>query len=250
MEDRMKLVPRLAIALALGLLAAGLNWLAIRPRGARYVAVASAIAPGAPFDERTLKPLSLADSSPDLRTSFVPWNDRAVLLAMAAPRAFAAGDVVLQRDVREAIRLAERDLELLRFRVIAVGDDFKRASAPESPATRGGNESTVTIAVKQPPDDHAGPDDKAQRDARRMVRVVTRRASRSAPLPEDAIYGVAVFPRAASDPEKANSAAESKIAQPLDDEMALTVSLDGVESVPAVILVGGEIGFFMLPELP
>ena len=26
--------------------------------------------------------------------------------------------------------------------------------------------------------------------------------------------------------------------------------LDGVESVPAVILVGGEIGFFMMPELP
>jgi hypothetical protein len=32
--------------------------------------------------------------------------------------------------------------------------------------------------------------------------------------------------------------------------MLLTVPLEGIESVPDVILVGGDIGFFMLPEYP
>jgi hypothetical protein len=32
--------------------------------------------------------------------------------------------------------------------------------------------------------------------------------------------------------------------------MFLTVPLDGIESVPDLILVGGNIGFFMLPEYP
>lgn len=245
----MSIVARLGIALALGGLAAGLNWLAIRPRGDRYVAVASAVAPGGVLDERSLTPLALAGVVGDLRASLVPWDDRAVLLQMAAPRAFAAGDLVLQRDVREAIRLAERDLDLLRFRVIAVGDNFKRASAAEPAATPGAGDRTVTIAVKQPKANQAATTDKPQRDARRMIRVVTRRASGTDPLPEDAIFGVAVFPRAADVPA-GSPPGDLAIEQPRGDEMALTVSLDGVESVPAVILVGGEIGFFMMPELP
>jgi hypothetical protein len=246
----MRIMPRLVVALALGLLAAGLNWLAIRPRGERYVAIAAKMAAGGVFDERSLVPLPLAASGGDLRASLVPWDDRAVLLKMAAPRAYEAGDLVLQRDVREAIRLAARDLELLRFRVIAVGDNFKRAAAAEPDATAGMGDRTVTIAVKQPRTD-APPTDKPQRDSRRMVRVVTRRAAGSDPLPEDAIFGVAVFPRGAEAARGGGSAdADLPIEQPQNDEMALTVSLDGVESVPAVILVGGEIGFFMMPELP
>lgn len=245
----MRLVPRLAIALVLGMVAAGLNWLAVQPRGDRYVAVASTLLPNSPFDDQSLKPLAIAGDPQELRRSFVPWGERAVLLKMAAPRAFAAGDLLLQRDVREAIRLADRDLELLRFRVIAVGDNFKRASATESTATPGGGHRTVTITVKQPRDEGVAGRDDAQRAARRMIRVVTRRAAGKDLLPEDAIFGVAVFPRTA-DSSPGGHAADSPIEQPRNDEMALTVSLDGVESVPAVILVGGEIGFFMLPEMP
>lgn len=250
----MSITARLATALVVGLAAAGLNALALMSsvREGVYVSMKAAVPRGEPVSGDLLKQVAVPGDPAEVGRSLVPWKDRGLVVQMRAPRDFATGDVILQRDLREAIQLANRDeLDLLRFRVIAVGGRFKRQSAAEAEQTSGGDGNFVTIAVKQLPEKSPStgePEDVIK--SRRMVRLVTQRAAGGSPDAADRIFGVAVFPR--SELGQATTASESPAAieQPKDDEMLLTVPLEGIESVPDVILVGGDIGFFMLPEYP
>jgi hypothetical protein len=250
----MSIISRLAIALAVGLVAAGLNALALSSatKQSGYVALARDVKQGDAVPAAALAELAVPGDPAVVGRSLVPWKDRGLLVQMRAPRGYAKGDVVLQRDVRDAIRLASRDeLALLQFRVIAVGDRFKRQAATEADAASGGQGSYVTIAVKQRAEEPPRTDDPpVVRQSRRMIRVVTQRAAGGKPAAEDRIFGVAVFPRAQAAAAGGPPAGDSPIEQPLPDEMLLTVPLEGIESVPDVILVGGNIGFFMLPEYP
>jgi len=249
----MSITARLGIALAVGLAAAGLNALALMSAVGEggYVSLKAAVAQGDSVSDDLLQQVAVPGDLNAVGKSLVPWKDRGLVLQMRAPRNYAAGDVILQRDLREAIRLAKRDeLALLRFRVIAVGDRFKRQSAAEAQQASGGDGSFVTIAVEQAAESPYRPDDKREvKDARRMIRVVTQRTTGGSPDATDRIYGVAVFPRGAATDATGSEGPES-IELPKDNEMLLTVPLEGIESVPDVILVGGDIGFFMLPEYP
>jgi len=250
----MSITARLAIALVVGLIAAGLNAVALMSSVGvgGYVSLTASVSQGEPVSEGLLKQVTVKGDPATVGRSLVPWENRGLVLQMRAPRDYATGDVILQRDLQEAIRLATRDgLELLRFRVIAVGDRFKRQSAAEAEQLSGGDGNFVTIAVKQLPEKSlptGEPDDVVK--SRRMVRLVTQRAAGGSPDVADRIFGVAVFPRGKSDSTTAVSGSPAAIEQPKDDEMLLTVPLEGIESVPDVILVGGDIGFFMLPEYP
>jgi hypothetical protein len=249
----MSITIRLATALVVGLAAAGLNAFALMSSvgGQGYVALASAVTRGKPVSDDILKQVAVPGDA-TVGRSLVPWKDRGLVTQMKAPRDYAAGDVILQRDVREAIQLANRDeLELLRFRVIAVGDRFKRQSAAESQQASGRDGNFVTIAVKQLPE-KSSPQRESEDvvKSRRMVRLVTQRATGSTPDIAERIFGVAVFPRGAPGTASASSDGPAAIEQPREDEMLLTVPLEGIESVPDVILVGGDIGFFMLAEYP
>jgi len=250
----MSITTRLGIALAVGLAAAGLNVLALMSAVGKggYVSLKAAVSQGKPVSDDLLEQLAVPGDPEAVGQSLVPWKDRGLVLQMRAPRDYAAGDVILQRDLREAIRLAARDgLELLRFRVIAVGDRFKRQSASEAQQTSGGDGSFVTIAVEQRSNDpHRDDDEQRVKDGRRMIRLVTQRAANASPDATDRIYGVAVFPRGGPGSATANAEGDEAIELPGEEEMLLTVPLEGVESVPSVILVGGDIGFFMLPEYP
>lgn len=248
----MSITSRLAIAVAVGLGAAGLNMLALMSAGREndYVALSQAVGQGETLRPDALVRLAVPGDPALVGRSLVPWKDRGLLVRMPAPRGYAAGDVVLQRDVREAIRMAGRDeLALLRFRVIAVGDRFKRQSATDTQGPAGGEGNFVTIAVKQGGGAPPRAEDPAEVVAsRRMIRVVTQRTAGGKTPAEDRIFGVAVFPRADAGAGPADG--NSPIEQPGPDEMLLTVPLEGIESIPDVILVGGDIGFFMLPEYP
>lgn len=250
----MSITTRLVAALVVGLAAAGLNALVLLSSVGEggYVALASAVRQGQPVPDDALKQVAVPGKPAEIGRSLVPWKDRGLVLQMRAPRNYAAGDVILQRDLKEAIRLATRDgLELLRFRVIAVGDRFKRQSAAEAEQLSGGDGNFVTIAVKQLPEQSpptGEPDDVVK--SRRMVRLVTQRAAGGPPDATDRIYGVAVFPRGTPAADATGSEGPESIELPKDNEMLLTVPLEGIESVPSVILVGGDIGFFMLPEDP
>lgn len=250
----MSITARLVTALVVGLAAAGLNALALMSsfREEGYVSVTAAVSLGEPVSENLLKEVAVRGDPATVGRSLVPWKDRGLVVQMRAPRGYRAGDVILQRDLREAIRLATRDgLKLLRFRVIAVGDRFKRQSAAEAQRTSGGDGSFVTIAVEQRSEMPQHPDDEHRvKDGRRMIRLVTQRAAGGSPDVADRIYGVAVFPRGEPAMDATGSEGPESIELPKDNEMLLTVPLEGIESVPDVILVGGDIGFFMLPEYP
>ena len=250
----MSITARLVTALVVGLAAAGLNTLALLSSVGRgtYVSLTAAVSRDEPVSEDLLTQVAIPGVPAEVGRSLVPWEDRGLVLQMRAPRNYAAGDVILQRDLQEAIQVATRDgLKLLRFRVIAVGDRFKRQSATEAQQASGGDGSFVTIAVEQLPEKSlptGEPDDVVK--SRRMVRLVTQRAAGGSPEVADRIFGVAVFPRGKSDSTTAVSESPAAIELPKDNEMLLTVPLDGIESVPDVILVGGDIGFFMLSEDP
>jgi hypothetical protein len=250
----MSITTQLAIPLVVGLTAAGLNALVLMSsvHQGGYVSLKESVSRGKPIADGMLKQIAVAGDPAEVGRSLVPWKDRGLVMQMRSPRDFATGDVILQRDLREANKLATRDeLKLLRFRVIAVGDRFKRQSAAETQQASGGDGNFVTIVVKQSsekPQQENDADD--VRAGRRMIRLVTQRAAGGSPDAADRIYGVAVFPRGKAPQDAASSASPAAIELPKDDEMLLTVPLEGIESVPDVILVGGDIGFFMLPEYP
>ncbi len=250
----MSITARLGIALAVGLAAAVLNALALMSAVGEggYVSLKAAVAQGKPVSDDLLQQVAVPGDPNTVGKSLVPWKDRGLVLQMRAPRDYAVGDVILQRDLREAIRLAKRDeLALLRFRVIAVGDRFKRQSAAEAQQASGGDGSFVTIAVEQRSKDPLRDNDEQRvKDGRRMIRLVTQRDANASPDATDRIYGVAVFPRGGPGTVTANFESDEAIELPGEEEMLLTVPLEGIESVPSVILVGGDIGFFMLPEDP
>lgn len=250
----MSIIARLAIALAVGLVAAGLNAVALMSsvREGGYVSLSAAVPRGEPVAAEALARVAVPGDPATVGRSLVAWKDRGLVVQMRAPRDYAAGDVILQRDIREAIQLASRDeLALLRFRVIAVGDRFKRQAAAAAEEAGGGDGNFVTIAVKQRAGSPPRADDPADVVAgRRMIRLVTQRGATREPAAEDRIYGVAVFPRSQPGPAAVAPDGQSAIEQPGADEMLLTVPLQGIESVPDVILVGGDIGFFMLPDYP
>ena len=250
----MSITARLATALVVGLAAAGLNALALMSsvREGEYVSLKAAVPRGELVSDDLLKQVAVPGDPAEVGRSLVPWKDRGLVLQMRAPRDYATGDVILQRDLREAMRLANRDdLKLLQFRVIAVGDRFKRQSAAEAQQASGGDGSFVTIAVEQGSENPHHPDDEQRvTDGRRIIRLVTQRAAGGSPDAADRIYGVAVFPRGEPTADATGSEGPEAIELPKDNEMLLTVPLEGIESVPDVILVGGDIGFFMLPEYP
>lgn len=260
----MSFMSRFAVALAIGLVAAGLNALALR--SAEYVAFTRAIKQGEAVPVAALTRRAVPGNPKEVCRALVPWKDRGLLVQMPAPRDYAAGDMALQRDVRDAIHIASRDkLPLLEFEVIAVGDHFKREGAVETDGGSAGRNAFVTVKVKRPdkpPKKGEAPDYAA--NSLRLIRVVTQRAALGKPAAADRILGVAVFPRpgrktepaAASRlgedarPEADSRNGDVSILKPAEDEMFLTVPLEGIESVPDLILVGGNIGFFMLPEYP
>jgi len=245
----MSAIFRLLLAAGLGLTAAALNlWLLAKP-GQSVVVVNRDVTPGTALKSSDLQAVSLGGDGEALKKVCVPWEDRALLDGVVATRPLRSGDVVLQRDLREAFAVAERRLDLIRFRVIAVGSRFKQATVDETAARSTGRDNTVTVAVKAvegPPSAEETPEKVA---ARRLLGIVARGKEKHAAAPEDRILGVAVFPPRTGG-EKAGEKSGSGTMELKPDEMAITVLLDSVESVPEVILVGGEIGFFLGPEFP
>ena len=245
----MSAILRLLLAACLGLTAAALNaWLLAKP-GQSVVAVSRDVTPGTALKSSDLTSLSLGGDGEALRKVCVPWEDRALLEGVVAPRSLRSGDVVLQRDLREAFAVAERRLDLVKFRVIAVGSRFKQSGGEDLASRSTGRENTVTVAVKAVEGPPSADDSREKRDARRLLGIVARGTDQGSAAPEDRILGVAVFPPK-SDGGGGGEGSGSGTMELKPDEMAVTVLLDAVESVPEVILVGGEIGFFLGPEFP
>jgi hypothetical protein len=218
-------VSKLSFAVVLALIAAGLNamWLSAAKRPPSFVAVGIDVAEGQNIAEEMLTSVPVPGDPEVLRRSLIPYESRAILYGIKAPRSYIAGDVIFERDIQAPRELSKFEV-LGPFQLISVGERFKTPSAEQQDAqvSEGGN--NVTIAVDANFDDRT----------RRLLEIIdpSRRGDRTSPASR--IVAVQVIPKG-DQSQKDKPLAKNVVYQ--------TVSLDGIENVPRVLLEGDVIRF-------
>ena len=98
----MKNLSRFLIPLGLGVGAFVLNWMSVQPQlGDDFVVVAADVAEHEPLAQAKLAPLKIVGQDfARLKSTFVPWSERAALTGLPAGRALKKGDFVFWQDVR------------------------------------------------------------------------------------------------------------------------------------------------------
>lgn len=225
----MKNLMGLALAVLLGVIAAGLNWVWISGLATpdEFVAIRTDIAVGETLTEEYLVAVPVPGQPERLRKSFIPWHDRAILFGTTANRDYAAGDIVFHRDLLPPADNSQWDV-IGPFKLISVGERFKERTEDELDYTRtDGN--NLTIAVD------------ANFDARTKKLLDVIRTDRAGDRKQPEIVAVQVLPSNQSG--EMSSAAESQ------NVVYQTVSLDGIANVPRVLLAG-EMIRFVVPARP
>jgi len=160
-----------------------------------------------------------------LRASLIPYANRAILFGLKTSRDYILGDVFFQRDIQKPLEPARFEV-LGPFRLISVGERFKRPDKPqgEDRLDPGGN--NVTIAVSAIIDERT----------RRLLEVINPNQSANDGNRVQRIVAVQVIPK-----EQQSSAGV------VDDKDVVyqTVSLQGIENVPRVLLEGDVIRFII-----
>ncbi len=216
---------KLSIAVVLALIAAGLNamWLSAEKRPPTFVAVGINVPEGQEIVDEMLTSVPVPGDLDKLRETLIPYSGRAILYGRKASRNYTAGDVVFYRDLQAPQELSKFEV-LGPFQLISVGERFKTTNAEEqdSQASEGGN--NVTIAVSANFDDRT----------RRLLEIIDPSRRGSTANPGLRIIAVQVIPKN-----------EQAAAPKLDDKNVVyqTVSLDGIENVPRVLLEGDVVRF-------
>jgi hypothetical protein len=217
-------VAKLSLAVGLAFVAAALNamWLSAEKRPPTFVAAKTDLRAGQEITEAVLTPVPVPGDPDELRASLIPYANRAILLGLKASRTYIRGDMFFQRDIQLPLELAQFEV-VGPFRLISVGERFTQTGgqSDESRVDPGGN--NVTIAVD------ANFDEKT----RRLLEIIdpNRRASREQAA---RIVAVQVIPK---EQQSSVPAANGK------NVVYQTVSLQGIENVPRVLLEGEVIRF-------
>lgn len=218
-------VGKLSIAVGLALLAAALNamWLSAEKRPATFVAVAVDVKEGQPFSDELLTSVPVPGDSEKLRESLIPYASRAILYDVKASRDYTRGDVVFQRDLQAPLELSKFEV-LGPFQLISVGERFKTPAGEEGNGYGGQGGNNITIAVSANFDQRT----------RRLLEIIDPSRSRTTGNTNLRIIAVQVIP-------KNEQAPDAK----LEDRNVVyqTVSLDGIENVPRVLLEGDVVRF-------
>jgi hypothetical protein len=218
-------VAKLSLAVVLALAAAGLNamWLSAQKRPPNFVAAAADVPAGREITDDMLMSVPVPGDLEKLRAAIIPYDQRAILYGLKTPRAYTRGDMFFQRDIQAP--LEPQQFEILGpFRLISVGERFKQADAeaPESQLSAAGDNVTIAVSAK------------FDERTRRLLEIIDPNRQPSDEGPVKKIVAVQVIPK---DQEPA--------AEMLDDKDVVyqTVSLQGIENVPRVLLAGDVIRF-------
>lgn len=217
-------VAKLSLAVALALVAAVLNamWLRAEKQPTTFVAVNADVQHDQLFTDELLMGVPIPGDAERLSASLVPYSRRSLLYGLKASRDYIRGDMVFQRDI-EAPRELSRFEVLGPFKLISVGERFK-TSRPDQDAevNEGGN--NVTIAVSADFDERT----------RRLLEIID--PSRRGNSQDSALRIVAI---------QVIPPNERTATSPGDDKNLVyqTVSLNGIDSVPRVLLEGDVIRF-------
>lgn len=222
-------IAKLSLAVGLALAAAVLNamWLNAEKRPSLYVAASGDLKAGEEIREDALVAVPIPGDPEELRSSLIPYSKRSILLGMTAPRDYSRGDMLFQRDIQAPLETAQFEV-LGPFRLISVGERFKMSGgdSADSAVDPGGN--NITIAVGADFDERT----------RRLLQTIdpNRKSSASGKAPR--IVAVQVIP-----------SSKQSGPQVLDDKNVVyqTVSLQGIENVPRVLLEG-EVVRFVVPS--
>lgn len=218
-------VAKLSIAVALALLAAGLNamWLSAAKRPPTFTAVSINVPAGQKIVDEMLTSVPVPGDANTLSQSLIPYGSRAILFGVPASRDYTAGDMVFQRDLQAPRELTKFEI-LGPFQLISVGERFKSPGDDQlnDQGSEGGN--NVTIAVSSKFDERT----------RRLLEIIDPSRRRSNEKQAARIVAVQVIPKN-----------EQTAADKVDDKNVVyqTVSLDGIENVPRVLLEGDVVRF-------
>ena len=218
-------VAKLSIAVVLALVAAGLNamWLSAEKQPPLFVAAAADLPAGQEITDAMLSAVPVPGDIDRLRASLIPYASRAILLGLRTSRSYIRGDMFFQRDIQAPLELAQFEV-LGPFRLISVGARFKQTASGQEESNVDPTGDNVTIAVSANFDERT----------RRLLEIIdpNRRSSGAGQVKR--IVAVQVIPK------------EEQLPGGLADEKNVvyqTVSLQGIENVPRVLLEGDVIRF-------
>lgn len=261
----MSYIARMFLALALGIAAAGANWmyLRIQTQPSLYVATTGAINQGGVVQESNLKAIPVPGDPDVLRRTLIPYESRAILFGSKATRDFERGDIVFSRDVVEPAAASEWEV-IGPFQLISVGERFAKVESQRDTSSNGNTRgNTVTVAVDANFDLQTsrllsviagGRSRSAAREPSIVaVQVVPSRSNRQGEVPIDAQSSQSpasaeFLATSGTSIQTAGSSSVLRSRHSIDRDgpgqtVYQTVSLDGIPNVPAVLLEGDLIRF-------
>lgn len=218
-------VTKLTLAVVLALAAAALNamWLSAEKRPTSYVAAGVDLPVGQEITDEMLAAVPVPGDPETLRASLIPYGSRSILFGLTTSRAYTRGDMFFQRDIQAPLELPKYEV-LGPFRLISVGERFRESSgeSDEGRFSQGGN--NVTIAVDANFDERT----------RRLLQTIDPSQNATRDRNASRIIAVQVIPE------------DTQSARPVGSDKNVvyqTVSLQGIENVPRVLLEGALIRF-------
>ena len=218
-------VGKLSLAVGLAFAAAALNavWLTAEKRPPTFVAASADLPAGEVISDAMLMAVPVPGDPDKLRQSLIPYANRTILLGRPASRIYTRGDVFFQRDIQAPLELAQFEV-LGPFRLISVGERFKQAGAEQSEDRIDPGGNNVTIAVSANFDERT----------RRLLEIIDPNRKPGSGNQAAKIVAVQVIPK---EQQSSVPAANDK------NVVFQTVSLQGIENVPRVLLEGEVIRF-------
>ena len=98
----MSSLAKLAIAICLAIVAAGINWFWLTSQATppTYVAVNTTVDKNAEIADDFLRPVPIPGKVEKLRETLIPYENRSILFGMSSPRRYEDGDLIFQRDIQ------------------------------------------------------------------------------------------------------------------------------------------------------
>jgi hypothetical protein len=218
---------KLSLAVGLAIFAAMLNamWLSAERTPPMFAATTLDLKAGEVITDAALAPVPVPGDVETLRTSLIPYANRAILIGQVTSRELVAGDVFFQRDIQTPTKAAKFEV-LGPFKLISVGERFKQAGASEDDSRLDPGGNNVTIAVSANFDERT----------RRLLQIIDPNQKVGRPEERTKIVAVQVLP------------ADQQLPEVSDDKNVVfqTVSLQDIENVPRVLLEG-EVIRFVIP---
>ncbi len=243
----MNSVLQLALVAFFALVAAGLNayYLVSQTTPTTYTALRSNLDQGVVIEDEDLIAVPIPGDPLRLKSAMIPYANRSILLGLRTSRAYEAGDVILARDLVAPVEQRQWDV-IGPFELISVAERFKQPSRDRDTPSDSIGRNTVTIAVD------AGFD----RDTSRLLEAIASgsvRDQNSHPLEIVAVQVVPAIDSRTPTNVSLASRDSSRVDVPAEagrrDVVYQTVSLEGIASVPGVLLEGDFIRF-VVPKPP